>query len=51
MGVEEDELYFYGDMMEKGQNDYALGQAVQKRGGHSHCVKDWKDTMMKLNKV
>ena len=48
---EEHELYFFGDMMEEGQNDYALGQAVQERGGHSHCVKDWKDTIIQLNKI
>jgi len=45
------ELYFYGDMMEEGQNDYPLAKAVQERGGYSHCVKGWKDTMMYLNKV
>ena len=45
------ELYFFGDMMEEGQNDYALVQAVQERGGHSHCVKDWKDTIIQLNKI
>ena len=48
---EEDELYFFGDMMERGQNDYPLAKAVQERGGYSHCVKGWKDTMMYLNKV
>ena len=46
-----EELHFFGDMMEEGQNDYALGQAVQDRGGYSHCVNGWKNTMMILNKV
>ena len=45
------ELVFFGDMMEEGQNDYALAKAVQEMGGSSHCVKDWKHTMMLLNKV
>ena len=38
-------------MMEEGQNDYALAKAVQDRGGYSHCVKDWKDTIIQLNKI
>ena len=46
-----DELHFFGDMMEEGQNDYALAKAVQDVGGSSHCVNGWKDTMMLLNKV
>ena len=48
---DEHELYFFGDMMEEGQNDYALAKAVQDRGGYSHCVKDWKDTIIQLNKI
>ena len=48
---DEHELYFFGDMMEEGQNDYALAKAVQDRGGYSHCVKDWKDTILQLNKI
>ena len=48
---EEHELYFFGDMMEEGQNDYALAKAVQDRGGYSHCVKDWQDTIIQLNKI
>ena len=46
-----EELIFFGDMMEEGQNDYALAKAVQEMGGSSHCVNGWKDTMMLLNKV
>ena len=49
--MEKDELFFFGDMMEEGQNDYALAKAVQERGGHSHCVDDWKDTIIQINKI
>ena len=49
--VQEDELHFFGDMMEQGQNDYALAKAVQDRGGYSHYVNGWKDTMMQINKI
>ena len=46
-----DQLHFFGDMMEEGQNDYALAKAVQEQGGSSHCVDGWKDTMILLNKI
>ena len=46
-----EQLVFFGDMMEEGQNDYALAKAVQELGGSSHCVNGWKDTMMLLNKI
>ena len=46
-----EQLVFFGDMMEEGQNDYALAKAVQEQGGSSHCVNGWKDTMMLLNKI
>ena len=46
-----EQLVFFGDMMEEGQNDYALAKAVQEVGGSSHCVNGWKDTMMLLNKI
>ena len=45
----DDEIYFFGDMMEEGENDYPLGKAVQEMGGYSHCVKDWKDTKVQIN--
>jgi len=45
---EDDELHFFGDMMEKGQNDYPLAKALQEMGGYPHCVNDWKDTRTKL---
>jgi len=44
----DDELYFFGDRMEEGGNDYSLGEAVKKRGGKAYHVKDWKDTRTKL---
>ena len=31
-----DDLHFFGDMMEEGQNDYPLAKAVQEWGGHPH---------------
>ena len=40
----EDEIYFYGDMMEEGQNDYLLAQAVLGRKGSIYAVKDYKET-------
>ena len=39
-----EELHFFGDMMEEGQNDYALAKAVQDRGGKAYQVKDHTDT-------
>ena len=45
------QLVFFGDMMEEGQNDYSLAKAVQEMGGSSHCVNVWKDTMILLNKI
>ena len=39
-----DEIHFYGDMMEEGQNDYPLAKAVQERGGKTYHVKDWEET-------
>ncbi len=47
---EDDELYFFGDKMDKGGNDYTLAEAVKKRGGHVYHVKDYHDTMNILRK-
>jgi len=47
----DDEIYFFGDRMEPGGNDYSLGEAVKKMGGSSHCVKDWKDTKIQINNI
>ena len=40
----DDDIYFFGDMMEEGQNDYPLALAVQEMGGKTYHVKDWTDT-------
>ena len=44
----EDEIHFFGDMMEKGQNDYPLAKAVDKRGGTNYNVSSWQETYNKL---
>ncbi len=41
---EKDELYFFGDRMEPGGNDYSLGEAVKKRGGYTYNVDTYNDT-------
>ena len=43
-------LYFYGDMMEPGQNDYPLGIMVDKRGGYVYNVEDYKETWRLLSR-
>ena len=45
---EDDKLYFFGDRMERGGNDYSLAEAVKKMGGYTYHVKDWKETRTKL---
>ena len=40
----EDEIHFFGDMMEEGQNDYPLAKAVNELSGHTYHVKDWNHT-------
>ena len=45
-----DEIHFFGDMMEDGQNDYPLAKAVLEWGGYPHCVKNWEDTRTQLKK-
>ena len=40
----EDDIHFFGDMMEEGQNDYPLAKALNEMGGYSHHVKDWNHT-------
>ena len=46
----DDELVFYGDMMEEGQNDYPLAIEVEKMGGRAHKVDTWEDTWELLKK-
>ncbi len=38
------QLFFFGDRMEKGGNDYSLGEAVKNMGGKAYHVNDWKET-------
>ena len=44
----DDEIHFFGDRMETTGNDYSLGEAVKKMGGHKYHVKDWKETRTKI---
>ena len=46
--IQEDELFFFGDMMKEGQNDYPLARAVDKLGGTNYIVNGWQDTYEKL---
>ena len=47
---EDDELHFFGDKMEEGGNDYSLAVEVEKRGGLSYNVENFKDTWKLLSK-
>jgi phosphomannomutase len=45
----EDKVYFFGDRVEPGGNDYPLAAAITKRGnGMAMGVKDWEDTFERL---
>ena len=46
----DDDIHFFGDMMEEGQNDYPLAKAVQEWGGYPHSVNSWEDTRTQLKK-
>ena len=46
----DDELHFFGDMMEEGQNDYPLAKAVEERCGKTYNVKDWEETRLWVNR-
>jgi phosphomannomutase len=49
---DDDTLYFFGDRMEKGGNDYTLGEAVKQKGNScSYNVKDYKETWELLNEL
>ena len=43
-----DELHFFGDMMEEGENDYPLAKAVKEMGGYTYHVTDHTDTHLRL---
>ena len=45
----DDEIHFFGDMMEEGQNDYPLAKAVKEWGGYPYTVKNWEDTRTQLS--
>ncbi len=40
----DDEIYFYGDMIYQGGNDYDLAQIILEMQGKVHKVDSWKDT-------
>ena len=46
-----DELHFFGDMMNEGENDYPLAKAVEDMGGYTYHVRDFRHTWSLLNKM
>ena len=46
----DDEIHFFGDMMEEGQNDYPLARAVKERLGKTYHVKNWEETRLLVNR-
>lgn len=46
-----DELYFFGDKMEYGGNDYSLALEIAHSGGTVHQVKGWEHTWELLKEV
>ena len=40
----EDELHFFGDRMDKGGNDYSLGEGVKELGAYTYNVNSYLDT-------
>jgi len=47
-----DDLHFFGDMMEEGQNDWPLAMAiVDNMMGTAYNVQDYKETWRTLNKI
>ena len=45
------QIYFFGDRMEEGGNDYTLAEAVKEMGGDVFAVKDHHETREKLLEV
>ena len=39
-----EQLYFFGDAMEPGGNDYSLSLEIAQQGGNVYHVKGWQDT-------
>jgi len=46
-----DELHFFGDMMNEGENDYPLAKAVEEMDGYTYHVRDFRHTWSLLNKI
>ena len=46
-----DEIHFFGDMMNEGQNDYPLAKAVKEWDGYTYHVKDYADTYQRLREL
>ena len=42
------DIFFFGDMLKEGQNDYPLAKAVKEIGGFPYHVKNWEDTRTRL---
>lgn len=49
--VVNDHIYFFGDKMEYGGNDYSLSFALATKGHKVHQVKKWEDTWEHLKKL
>ena len=48
----DDDIHFFGDMMEKGQNDYPLAMGiVNNMMGTAYSVEDWKETRTLLEGI
>ena len=48
----DDDIHFFGDMMQEGQNDYPLAMAiVNNMMGTVYNVDNWQETMSILNKI
>ena len=48
----DDDIHFFGDMMQEGQNDYPLAMAiVNNMMGTAYSVEDWKDTRTLLEGI
>ena len=41
---EDDNIYFYGDMIGEGGNDYDIAKGVIEMKGKVYMVNSWKDT-------
>ena len=46
-----DDLHFFGDMMNKGENDYPLAEAIKKMGGKTYHVKSVDETRTYINRL